>query len=59
MWAGHCFDITTFARHRDEMEEGTSWKDVSEEVASEIAGIWEREYGPNWREIVCDSQNRN
>ena len=53
MWAGHCFDITTLARHGDETR-GAEWKDVSEEVASEIAGIWEAEYGPDWRETVCN-----
>ncbi|KAL2182996.1 hypothetical protein L209DRAFT_758376 [Thermothelomyces heterothallicus CBS 203.75] len=53
VWAGHCFDITTLARHLDETR-GAEWKDVSEEVASEIAGIWEAEYGPDWRETVCN-----
>ncbi|KAK4243062.1 hypothetical protein C7999DRAFT_45039 [Corynascus novoguineensis] len=53
VWAGHCFDITTLARHGDETR-GAEWKDVSEEVASEIAGIWEAEYGPDWRETVCN-----
>ncbi|AEO54560.1 hypothetical protein MYCTH_2297246 [Thermothelomyces thermophilus ATCC 42464] len=53
VWAGHCFDITTWARHADETR-GAEWKDVSEEVASEIAGIWEAEYGPDWRETVCN-----
>lgn len=52
VWAGHCFDITTLARHADEMQ-GAEWRDVSEEVASEIAGIWEAEYGRDWRETVC------
>jgi hypothetical protein len=28
------------------------WKDVSEEVAKEIASIWESEYGGDWRRIV-------
>ncbi|KAH8754618.1 hypothetical protein F5883DRAFT_431345, partial [Diaporthe sp. PMI_573] len=50
--AGHCFDITTLARHADKMQ-GAEWRDVSEDVSSEIAGIWEAEYGPDWRETVC------
>ncbi|KXX83080.1 hypothetical protein MMYC01_200489 [Madurella mycetomatis] len=49
VWAGHRFDITTLARHRDETNE-VGWSDVSDEVAREIAGIWESEYGANWRE---------
>lgn len=52
VWAGHRFDITTVARHRNESK-GADWSDVSHEVASEIAGIWENEYGPDWREIIC------
>ncbi|RYO91985.1 hypothetical protein DL766_007173 [Monosporascus sp. MC13-8B] len=53
VWAGHCFDITTLARYRDETK-GVGWSDVSNEVAKEIADIWESEYGPNWRETVCN-----
>ncbi|KAJ9133161.1 F-box domain containing protein [Pleurostoma richardsiae] len=53
VWAGHSFDITTLARHRDESR-GEKWRDVSEEVADEIADIWEGEYGPDWRETVCN-----
>ncbi|ORY67831.1 uncharacterized protein BCR38DRAFT_388759 [Pseudomassariella vexata] len=53
VWAGHCFDITTFVRHKDETNEA-EWGDVSDEVASEIAGIWESAYGANWRETVCN-----
>lgn len=52
VWAGHCFDITTLARHEDEMQ-GAEWRDVSEEVASEIAGILEAEYGRGWHETAC------
>jgi hypothetical protein len=36
VWAGHCFDITTLARHEDEIHE-TEWSDVSDEVVREIA----------------------
>ena len=50
VWAGHCFDITTRARHEQDAKEG--WKDVSEEVAREIASIWESEYGGDWRHII-------
>ena len=53
VWAGHYFDITTMARHeQDTKEEG--WKDVSEEVAEEIAKIWEGEYGSDWRQIITE-----
>ena len=50
VWAGHCFDITTRARHEQDVKE--EWKDVSEEISSEIASIWESEYGRDWRRIV-------
>ncbi|OBT78919.1 hypothetical protein VF21_02778 [Pseudogymnoascus sp. 05NY08] len=51
VWAGHRFDITTRGHH-DESTKGEKeeWKDVSDEVAEEIAAIWESEYGPSWRE---------
>ena len=50
VWAGHCFDITTRARHEQDVKE--EWKDASEEVAREIASIWESEYGGDWRRII-------
>ncbi|KAK0703140.1 hypothetical protein B0T26DRAFT_863977 [Lasiosphaeria miniovina] len=53
VWAGHRFDITTLARHQDEINE-VGWSDVSDEVAREIAVIWESEYGADWRETVCE-----
>ncbi|UKZ74034.1 hypothetical protein TrVFT333_001688 [Trichoderma virens FT-333] len=52
VWAGHGFDITTLAKHRAGTTEA-EWRDVSEEVASEIAIICEAKYGPDWREIIC------
>ncbi|KAK3365123.1 hypothetical protein B0T24DRAFT_670531 [Lasiosphaeria ovina] len=48
VWAGHRLDITTLARHRDETNE-VGWSDVSDEVAREIAAIWESEFGTDWR----------
>lgn len=54
VWAGHCFDITTVARHEDETQ-AEEWKDASEEVAKAMFGIYEAEYGPDWRETVCRS----
>ncbi|KAK3303181.1 uncharacterized protein B0T15DRAFT_266240 [Chaetomium strumarium] len=53
VWAGHRLDITTLARHRDETNE-VGWSDVSDEVAREIAVIWESEYGADWRETLCN-----
>lgn len=47
IWAGHQFDITTRSRH-DEATKDEEWRDVSKEVACEIAGIWESQFGPNW-----------
>ncbi|KAI1290515.1 hypothetical protein F5Y03DRAFT_62859 [Xylaria venustula] len=57
VWAGHRFDITTLSRHKDETR-GEEWSDASEEVAKEIASIWEGEYGSNWREIICKEASR-
>ncbi|KAK4243172.1 hypothetical protein C7999DRAFT_44954 [Corynascus novoguineensis] len=53
VWAGHCLDITTLARHRDETNE-VGWSDVSDGVAREIAVIWESEYGADWCETLCN-----
>ncbi|PNP51173.1 hypothetical protein THARTR1_08235 [Trichoderma harzianum] len=52
VWAGHAFDVTTLATHRAETME-TEWRDVSEEVANEIAIICASKYGPNWHKIIC------
>jgi hypothetical protein len=55
VWAGHRFDVTTRKQHDESMqgEEG-EWKDVSEDVAREIAAIWEIKYGPSWENIcIC------
>lgn len=49
VWAGHRFDITTLARHEDDTK-GVGWTDVSDEVAREIANIWECEYGADIRD---------
>jgi hypothetical protein len=54
VWAGHCFDITTLSRHVAETR-GEEWKDVSDEVAEEIASIWEANCGADWREYICKS----
>ncbi|KAF7547348.1 hypothetical protein G7Z17_g7790 [Cylindrodendrum hubeiense] len=53
IWAGHCFDITTLEKHHAETE-GTEWSDVSEEIATEIAGVWETEFGTDWRQSICN-----
>ena len=55
VWAGHKFDITTVSRHRQSLSDETTWKDVSTEVAAEIAQIWEAEYGSDWRNVVSAS----
>ncbi|KXX74392.1 hypothetical protein MMYC01_209937 [Madurella mycetomatis] len=52
VWAGHCFDITTLARHQDDTG-GEEWTDVSDEVAKEIANIWQAEYGADLRGELC------
>lgn len=52
-WAGHRFDITTLAKHRRETGHENDWVDVSDEVAEEMATIWQRNYGADWREFLC------
>ncbi|KAK2596216.1 hypothetical protein QQS21_006364 [Conoideocrella luteorostrata] len=53
-WAGHCFDITTMARHQRKTL-GQIWTDVSEEVAQEIDLIWTSEFGSDWKKQACES----
>lgn len=37
VWAGHCFDITTIARHEADTKGGEDqWRDVGKEVADEL-----------------------
>ncbi|KAI9777569.1 MAG: hypothetical protein M1816_004695 [Peltula sp. TS41687] len=52
VWAGHKFDITTLSRHQKSLSDRIQWRDVSAEVAAEIAQIWEAEYGSDWRDAV-------
>lgn len=54
MWAGHRFDITTLARHQEETARKNDWVDVSDEVAQEIATIWQSNLGADWREFLCE-----
>ncbi|KAK2807262.1 hypothetical protein FQN50_005549 [Emmonsiellopsis sp. PD_5] len=44
-WAGHALDIVPATY----LDDKTPWKDVSDDVAREIADIWRSEYGENWR----------
>lgn len=49
IWAGHRFDITTMDRFPDHARPEQGWKDVGEEVAEEVATIWEQRFGREWR----------
>ncbi|KAK1254133.1 hypothetical protein MKX08_008128 [Trichoderma sp. CBMAI-0020] len=53
IWAGHCFDITTLARHERKTSNDAEWTDVSDEVVTEIDIIWESYFGAEWRETLC------
>lgn len=55
VWAGHCFDITTRAKHEDETKGGQGWEDASDEVAAELAKIWEGEIGSYFLKEVRES----
>jgi hypothetical protein len=59
IWAGHCFDITTLAKHQEETRNGGGWTDASDEVAKEIATIWESYLGADWREILCKKRTED
>lgn len=48
VWAGHALDIVPATCLNDK----NSWKDTSDEIAREIAEIWEDEYGENWRSYL-------
>lgn len=52
IWAGHRFDITTVDKHRKGCSGQDNWKDVSEEVASEIEKIWRDQFGDDWCDIM-------
>ena len=43
--AGHVLDIVSF----DDIGNDSSWKDISDEVAKEVAEIWKWAYGEDWR----------
>ncbi|OTA85626.1 hypothetical protein M434DRAFT_400125 [Hypoxylon sp. CO27-5] len=58
VWAGHCFEITTLAKHV-EATKGEVWVDVGLQVASEIAQIWTSRYGPDWRDYVVGNMSRD
>ncbi|KAI1659844.1 hypothetical protein F4813DRAFT_326381 [Daldinia decipiens] len=54
VWAGHRFDITQLSRHI-ETTRGETWIDISSEVMDDMSRIWERKYGPDWRERIIES----
>ncbi|KAL9121788.1 MAG: hypothetical protein Q9187_001653 [Circinaria calcarea] len=55
VWAGHRLDIVPF----DSLNDNGSWKDVSNEVAKEIAKIWKSEYGEGWRNEVVSQKSQS
>ncbi|KAK3382124.1 hypothetical protein B0T24DRAFT_517229 [Lasiosphaeria ovina] len=55
VWAGHRFDITTRDRHEDRRKDADQWTDVSDEVAAEMARLWEGKFGPDWRKTCFDA----
>ncbi|KAL7273056.1 hypothetical protein RUND412_004114 [Rhizina undulata] len=56
VWAGHCFNITTLKVLEQGMKRETGWKDVGEEVAEELAKLWESEFGSNWKNDLVESK---
>lgn len=49
VWAGHMLDIVPAETISGDLE---TWRDVSGEVAAEIAEIWRCKYGDEWRSEV-------
>ncbi|KAI1110108.1 hypothetical protein F5Y14DRAFT_466139 [Nemania sp. NC0429] len=52
VWAGHRLDITTRARH-ESGKDSAEWRDVSDEVARELAEIWHHRFGADIREDLA------
>ncbi|KAI2089622.1 hypothetical protein LOZ36_001773 [Ophidiomyces ophidiicola] len=48
VWAGHALDIVPSTY----LDRGGPWKDISDDVAMDIAEIWKSEYGDDWRNIL-------
>ena len=53
VWAGHMLDIVPLDALNDDID--SPWKDISNEVAEEIAAIWKSRYGENWRDIFWEN----
>ncbi|KAI0185488.1 hypothetical protein EV127DRAFT_396700 [Xylaria flabelliformis] len=56
VWAGHRFDIITRSKHDTETG-GEGWTDVSDEVKTEIADIFEKNCGPDWRDLITKERS--
>jgi hypothetical protein len=50
VWAGHMLDIVPFDDLNYDID--SPWKNISNEVAEEIAAISKSEYGENWRDLL-------
>ncbi|KAF3484336.1 uncharacterized protein GIQ15_03660 [Arthroderma uncinatum] len=48
VWAGHALDIVPSTY----LDSGGPWKDISDEVAEDVAEIWKSEYGEDWRNHI-------
>lgn len=56
-WAGHRFDITPFAFHAQQVQDG-GWRDVSDEVFREADLIIGGEQGDDWRDQLARSYRK-
>ncbi|KAF3480857.1 uncharacterized protein GIQ15_06204 [Arthroderma uncinatum] len=54
-WAGHALDIVPSTY----LDSGGPWKDVSDEVAEDIAKVWESAEGKDWRNQLIEQRGRN
>lgn len=52
VWAGHRFEIITLDRHQQCLRYESRWKDISTEVAAELARTREAQFGKDWRDTV-------
>ena len=52
VWAGHKFEVITLDRHQQCLRYESRWKDISTEVAAELARTREAQFGKDWRDAV-------
>jgi hypothetical protein len=47
-------DIVPF----EALNNDSSWKNISDDVTKEMAGIWKSEYGEDWRDLLISQSHQ-